>query len=165
MTGELGAAAVALHDLERGLEPDGTARAAFDRPHPRIREALWLADRVGVHAAIDLSDGLLRDARHMAAASGVALHIDVARVPAAAPLDGFRKTPAGRHLLLAGGEDYELLLAVPPGAMGGRQQSFADHFELPLTRIGTVDRGEGVRLDGLEDAEGPGGFDHFASDP
>ncbi|WP_419948482.1 thiamine-phosphate kinase [Candidatus Palauibacter sp.] len=165
VTGELGAAAVALHDLERGLEPDGTARAAFERPCPRIREALWLADRIDVQATIDLSDGLLRDARHLAAASGVALRIDAARIPAASPLDGFREMPAGQRLVLAGGEDYELLLAVPSGAMRGTERAFAAAFDLPLTRIGTVHRGEGVRVDGLADPEDAGGFDHFASGP
>ena len=165
VTGELGAAAVALHDLERGLEPEGTAREAFERPCPRIREALWLADRIEIHAAIDLSDGLLRDARHMAAASGAALHIDAARIPAASPLDGFRETPAGKRLVLAGGEDYELLLAVPPGAMRGAEEAFSAAFDAPLTRIGTVNRGAGVRLNGMEDPDGPGGFDHFTCGP
>ena len=165
VTGELGAAAAALRDLERGLEPDGTARAAFDRPQPRIREARWLAERVDLHAAIDLSDGLLRDARHLAAASGVALRIDAARVPAASPLDGFRRAPVATRLVLAGGEDYELLLAVAPGTMRGTARAFAAAFDLPLTRIGTVSRGEGVRVDGLEGPEVPAGFDHFASDP
>ena len=165
VTGELGAAAAALRDLEAGLEPDGAARAAFDRPRPRIREARWLADRVELRAAIDLSDGLLRDAHHMAAASGVALNIEAARVPAAAPLDGFRDAPAGRRLILAGGEDYELLLAVAPDAMRGAARAFGAAFDLPLTRIGTVSRGEGVLVDGGRDAEMATGFDHFGAGP
>ena len=165
VTGELGAAAAALRDLERGLEPDGKARAALERPHPRVHEARWLLERVDVRAAIDLSDGLVRDARHVAAASRVALHIDAARVPAAVPLDGFRDAPAGRRLVLSGGEDYELLLAIAPGGMRGVRRAFAATFDVPLTRIGSVGRGEGVRVEGVEDAVISAGFDHFAANP
>ena len=165
VTGELGAAAAALRDLERGLEPDGKARAAFERPDPRVHEARWLLERVDVRAAIDLSDGLVRDARHMAAASRVALHIDAARVPAAVPLDGFREAPAGRRLVLSGGEDYELLLAVAPGGMRGMRRAFAATFDVPLTRIGRVRQGEGVRVDGGDDAATATGFDHFSASP
>ncbi|WP_419161825.1 thiamine-phosphate kinase [Candidatus Palauibacter sp.] len=164
VTGELGGAAAALRDLERGLEPDRTARSAFDRPSPRIDEARWLVERVDIRAAIDLSDGLLRDARHVAAASEVALRIDADRVPVATALDGFRQTPAAAKLALAGGEDYELLLVVPPGALQTATPAFAAAFDLPLTRIGRVTRGKGVSVDGLEDP-GLAGFDHFTCDP
>ncbi len=161
VTGELGGAAAALRDLERGLEPDPLARRAFDRPRPRIEEALWLGERVEIHAAIDLSDGLMRDARHLAAASGVSVEIDADRLPAAPALDGFRRTPAGERVLLAGGEDYELLLAVPAGAMGGRESDFTVAFDLPLTRIGSTREGEGLIVNGRADPTLPSGFDHF----
>lgn len=161
VTGELGAAAASLRDLERGLEPDPRARRAFDRPHPRIEEALWLRDRVPIHAAIDLSDGVMRDARHLAAASGVALEIEADRLPAAAALDGFRQASAGERLLLAGGEDYELLFAVPSGAMQGTERAFAAAFDLPLTRVGGAREGEGLTVSGRLHSVLPAGFDHF----
>lgn len=161
VTGELGAAAAALRDLERGLEPDPRARRAFDRPRPRIEETLWLRDRIRIHAAIDLSDGVMRDARHLAAASGVALEIEADRLPAAPALDGFRQTPAAEHLLLAGGEDYELLFAVPAGAMQGTERAFAVAFDLPLTRVGTAREGTGLTVSGRLNPALPAGFDHF----
>ena len=161
VTGELGAAAAALRDLERGLEPDRRARRAFDRPRPRIEEALWLGDRVRIHAAIDLSDGVMRDARNLAAASGVALEIEAGRLPAAPALDGFRQTPAAEHLLLAGGEDYELLFAVPAGAMQGTERAFAVAFDLPLTRVGRAREGTGLTVSGRLNPALPAGFDHF----
>jgi len=161
LTGELGAAAAALRDLERGLEPDPRARRAFDRPRPRIHEMRWLRDRVRIHAAIDLSDGVMRDARHLAAASGVALEVEADRLPAAPALEGFRQAPAGERLLLAGGEDYELLLAVPSGAMRGTERAFAAAFDLPLTRIGRAREGEGLTVSGRGDPALPAGFDHF----
>ena len=161
VTGELGGAAAALRDLERGLEPDPGARRAFERPCPRIEEALWLRDRVRIHAAIDLSDGVTRDAQHLAAASGVALEIEADRLPPAPALDGFRQAPAGEHLLLAGGEDYELLFAVPAGAMQGTERAFADAFHLPLTRVGSAREGRGLTVTGRSDPGLPAGFDHF----
>ena len=161
VTGELGAAAAALRDLERGLEPDPRARRAFDRPRPRIEEALWLGDRVRIHAAIDLSDGVMRDARNLAAASGVALEVEAGRLPAAPALDGFRQTPAAEHLLLAGGEDYELLFAVPAGAMQGTSRAFAVAFDLPLTRVGRAREGTGLTVSGRLNPALPAGFDHF----
>lgn len=161
VTGELGAAAAALRDLERGLEPDPRARRAFERPRPRIEEALWLRDRVRIHAAIDLSDGVMRDARNLAAASGVALEIEADRLPPAPVLDGFRQTPAAEHLLLAGGEDYELLFAVPAGAMQGTERAFAVAFDLPLTRVGRAREGKGLTVSGRVNPALPAGFDHF----
>ena len=161
VTGELGAAAAALRDLERGLEPDPRARRAFDRPRPRIDEMLWLRDRVGIHAAIDLSDGVMRDARHLAVASGVALEVEADRLPAAPALEGFRQAPAAERLLLAGGEDYELLLAVPSGAMRGAERAFAVAFDLPLTRVGSAHEGEGLTVSGRSNPTLPAGFDHF----
>ena len=53
-----------------GRDPSPDARERFAHPIPRIREGEWLA-RHGVHAAIDISDGLVGDAAHIAAASGV----------------------------------------------------------------------------------------------
>lgn len=155
------AAASALSDLERGLEPDPGARRAFDRPRPRIEEMLWLRERVRIHAAIDLSDGVMRDARHLAAASRVALEVEADRLPAAPALEGFRHAPAAERLLLAGGEDYELLLAVPAGAMQGTERAFAVAFDLPLTRIGSVREGEGLTVSGRLNPALPEGFDHF----
>ena len=161
VTGELGGAAAALRDLERGLEPDPRARRSFDRPRPRIAEALWLGERVEVHAAIDLSDGVMRDAQHLATASRVALEVEAELLPAASALDGFRRSPAGERLLLGGGEDYELLLAVPPRAMQEAKQAFADAFDLPLTRVGSAREGKGLTVRGRVDPALPAGFDHF----
>jgi thiamine-monophosphate kinase len=161
VTGVLGAAAAALRDLERGLEPDPRARRAFDRPRPRIEEALWLRDRVPIHAAIDLSDGAMRDARNLAAASGVALELEADRLPAAPALDGFRWAPAAEHLLLAGGEDYELLFAVAAGTMRETERAFAVAFDLPLTRVGRARKGEGLTVSGRLNPALPAGFDHF----
>jgi thiamine-monophosphate kinase len=164
VTGTLGGAADAVRDLVRQLEPSPASLRAFEHPTPRIAEAAWLAERVGVHAMIDLSDGLVRDGRHVARASGAALVIDVEAVPLPPQLEAIREAPAGRSLALAGGEDYELLLTAPAGAIQPLATEFEAGFGIPLTRIGRVEEGRGLHLEGAEELEALRGFDHFAGD-
>ncbi|MFM9057843.1 MAG: thiamine-phosphate kinase [Planctomycetaceae bacterium] len=84
---------------------------------PRCREALAIADRHVVHAAIDVSDGLSLDLSRMMAASGTAAVVDLAAVPIHADAERMAARPGdGRSPLdhaLADGEDFELLLALP----------------------------------------------------
>ncbi|RMH20342.1 MAG: thiamine-phosphate kinase, partial [Gemmatimonadetes bacterium] len=131
------------------------ARAAFARPRPRVDEARWLAGVAQLHALIDLSDGLVGDAGHVAAASGAQLHLEAGRVPVHDGAAGAR----GLDLALSGGEDYELLAVVPAGALDRHVEAFGARFDLPLTRVGRVEAGPaGVWVDGRP---WKGGFDHF----
>lgn len=164
VTGTLGAAATAVADWQAALEPDPRARRAFERPCPRLREAGWLVERCGVTAMIDISDGLAGDAEHLAAASGVGLEIDTAAVPLAELLEHYANRDLALRRALCGGEDYELLFSAPPDTPDERVRDFSNRFGVPLTRVGRVREGQGVRwLDG----EGrPAqldlhGFDHF----
>lgn len=164
VTGSLGGAAAAAMAWSSGLEPDPGARRRFQHPSPRTRTACWLAERTDLHAAIDLSDGLSADAEHLAAASGVGLEIRADAVPLDPVLDGWRDAEATLALACGGGEDYELLLAVPPGALDAVVASGRTHLEVELTRVGRVVEGTGVRWVDAHGAvrERPaGGFDHF----
>src|SRR4029077_3075017 len=80
VTGMLGAPGEAVRAWNEGKPPLPRAHARFAHPVPRIREALWLAGG-GCHAAIDISDGLVADARHIAASSGVTLTIMLDAIP------------------------------------------------------------------------------------
>jgi thiamine-monophosphate kinase len=154
VTGRLGGPAAATRALTRSAAPHPAHRARFATPAPRLRESRWLATR-GATAAIDISDGLSRDAEHLAAASGVALDIDVARVPV---LEGVTIDDA-----LGGGEEYELLVTAPDGM---DDAAFASTFALPLTRIGSVvAAGETPRVlftRGGKRVAAPPGYDHFS---
>jgi thiamine-monophosphate kinase len=165
LTGHVGGAAAAVADLQRGLEPTPEARRAFERPTARLKEAQWLAERASLHALIDLSDGLARDARHLAAASRVGAVIELAAIPAAPSLRSFAESDAVLHLKLAGGEDYELLVAAAPGVLSALAAPFAATFGLPLTRVGElVPIERGVRWrgpDGTAHDLDMQGFDHF----
>jgi thiamine-monophosphate kinase len=100
---------------------------------PRLREAAALCDHLGhdLHAMIDLSDGLGRDGARIAAASGVQLEIDADAIPRSPGVSDWRHAAGD-------GEDYELLLAAPPGSC--RPELI---MPTPLTRIGRVTEGSG----------------------
>lgn len=84
------------------------------RPTPRIREGLLLARCPGVHAMMDISDGLGSDLRHILDASGKGAVVDTASVPLSAQLRQYCKAFGLDPLepALSGGEDYELLFTV-----------------------------------------------------
>ena len=170
LTGELGGPAAALAWLSRetsALSRDDPARRRLANPAPRLKEAAWLASRVPLSAAIDLSDGLSGDAAHVARRSGVALRIE----PGVIPIH-----PGARRLAevlgedplewaLHGGEEFELLVCAAPGGVDALAGPFAERFGLPLTRIGEVVEGEGVWVVGKGGRASPlepRSFDHFA---
>lgn len=172
VTGALGASAAAVRRWKRGREPDPSLRRAFAAPVARLEEARWLAGRIRMTALIDLSDGLVGDVGHIAAASGAAIVLDTALVPVAPAA----ATAAGSRcralpLALAGGEDYELAFTAGPGSADSVAADFQRRFGVSLTRVGIVADGAGVRLEGDgADQFDPGatGFDHFrapGSDP
>ena len=153
-TGSLGGARAALAAWQAGREPAPRARERFARPVPRIREGAWLAAH-GATAMLDLSDGLAGDARHLAAASEVAVVIDLAAVPVDSGVTAEVLGDESAQVFAArGGEDYELLVAMPPAFRGAEG--------LDLTRVGSVAAGGGARFQ-LDSGEVVlSGYDHFA---
>ncbi len=152
VTGRLGGPSAALRALALGAIPEMTHRARFAHPEARLAAARWLVER-GATAAIDISDGLAADLRHIAAASGVSLELDLAKVPM---LAGVTLDDA-----LAGGEEYEL--AVTSGPLD--TAAFEAAMGLPLTAIGEVTTGFGeVRAkEGRHRVDLPRGHDHFST--
>ena len=128
VTGRLGGPGAALRSLLAGESPAAHHRARFVAPVPRLREALWLVAR-GARAAIDISDGLLADAAHLAHASGVSLSLDERAIPCVA---GSTVPDA-----VASGEEYELLVAVP-AECAMDTAAFGREFGVELTAIGVV---------------------------
>lgn len=171
VTGELGAAPAGLLLQERpeaseGLDPTVASRlmARLRDPRPRLGAGLALA-RAGASAMIDISDGLGGDAAHLAESSGVGLRIDAAVVPLA---EGVAEVASAvetdpLRLALTGGEDYELLAAVPRARLREAADAVAAAEGIRLTPIGEVLGGEGVeiRLPGGGLLE-PRGFDQLA---
>lgn len=166
VTGRLGGAAIAGISWTAGREPDPRARNAFVRPVPRIEEIAWIGSGTEIHAAIDLSDGLVGDAAHIAAASDVRLVLEVEQIPLHPVLDELPDRLEATRIAVSGGEDYELLFAVAPDVLEARRHEFESEFDLPLTRVGRVEEGSGVvwvDSSGLSSLMPVGGFDHFSS--
>jgi thiamine-monophosphate kinase len=153
VTGSLGGPETAIRAWKSGVEPIDSARCRFAKPEPRVAEAQWLRE-AGAKALIDLSDGLVADAGQLAAASGVACVIESARVPVHAS--------AHEEAALLGGEEFELLAVLPAGVLTDVASDFEQVFELPLTGIGHVETGSGVRvLKARVPQKLNGGFRHF----
>lgn len=151
VTGALGGPAAAVARLMKGESPDVYGEY-FARPVPRWREARWLAER-GATAAIDISDGLVADLRHIAAASSVGVTLDAARIPC---VSGVSAQDA-----LVSGEEYELVVTSPAPL---DTIAFEHRFSASLTEIGAVSamRPGEVRVIGARVAD-IAGYDHFSS--
>jgi thiamine-monophosphate kinase len=145
VTGQLGAARAALESWLVGKEPPAGARTRFAHPEPRIAAGRWLA-RHGARAMIDLSDGIGGDAPHLAAASQVAVQIDLDSIPLAAVVEeeARRLGVTPQQFAAEGGEDYELLVALPHRFAAA--DVFVRECGMPLTRIGEVVEGRGARF-------------------
>jgi thiamine-monophosphate kinase len=163
VTGHLGGSRAALRMLLAGRAPASGLRRAFAHPEPRIPAGKWLAQE-GVTAMLDLSDGLAGDATHLAAASEVALEIDLDRLPLADGVkDALERSGEDPVQFAAqGGEDYELLATLPASFTPDQASRFENEVGLPLTRIGMVRSGHGAVLTRLGRPVTLSGFDHFS---
>jgi len=160
VTGPLGGSRAGLELLE-GLAVSLPERAVLIerhvRPVPLIAEGRILARTS--HAMMDLSDGLATDARRLASASGVAVRIDLDRVPVQAGAERIAQA-VGRApgwFAAAGGEDYELVCALPRAAF--------ELSELDLWEVGEIVDGPAgeIGFTGAGSDDPPRGFDHLLS--
>jgi thiamine-monophosphate kinase len=173
VSGTLGDARLALEALRGRLALPAAvlaqARRRLEQPTPRV--ALGQALRGVASAAIDVSDGLLGDLRHILRASAVGATLDTSiainLIAACARPDWVRGIiDAEKQLdyVLAGGDDYELAFTAPASAREAVQAA-SRQAETPVTRIGQIDAEAGLRL---LDAAGKAlarsfpSFDHFA---
>jgi len=151
LCGRQGWAAGGLAVLTRGFRSPRVLVEAYRRPEPPYEQGP-AAKEAGATAMIDVSDGLVADVGHIAAASGVAVDIDSSAFDVAEPLRAVGSALGAdpMRFILTGGDDHALVATFPAGTA------------LPegWTRIGLVAEGEGVTVDGAE-LEGPGGHTHF----
>lgn len=185
VSGLLGGAAAGLRFLARGARLDADGRLAEDGgvspfaarelrdclraqldPAPPLSLGRALGEQDLVHAAMDLSDGLSGDLAWLCAESEVSAWIDASSMPvdpAAARLEK-EGGDNGFSLALHGGEDYQLLMAVPPRQLDGLRE-VAAVWDVPITVVGEFAAGPpGVSVkfgDNLRRLR-PGAHDHFA---
>jgi thiamine-monophosphate kinase len=145
----------------------GTLGGSLARKHlsftPRLAEGAWLARDCTPSAMIDISDGLGVDAAHIASESNAALKIEATSLPVSRAARRLAanggKTPIERAV--SDGEDFELLFSLSPAKARKCLESWP--FRTRLTRIGTVERGSGVRLihpDGRSERIDTRGYEH-----
>jgi thiamine-monophosphate kinase len=163
VTGYPGSAAAGLEMLRKktGLAAasEQYLRTAFLRPTPRLAEGQVLV-RGGVKTAIDISDGLLADLRHICEASQVSARVDVEKLPIhPAVAENFAER--ARDLALSGGEDYELLFTADAAVIGHVKAELGQ-----VTAIGKITAGKPGKIN-LFDAAGRSikiaeyGWSHF----
>lgn len=149
--GRQGWSAGGLAVLSRGFRSPRVLVDAYRRPEPPYDEGLRAAEH-GATSMIDVSDGLLADAAHLASDSGVAIDVRTELVEVPEPLHAVGQATGADPVsfVLGGGEDHSLLATFPD----------ADAVPDGWTVIGAVSAGEGVTVDGAE-YEGPTGWTHF----
>jgi thiamine-monophosphate kinase len=173
VSGSVGGAAAGLAWLQRHgtVPPDDPAIAdavgRFLAPEPRLRLGTLAGRTRAASAAMDLSDGLADAVRQVAEASGLGARLEAAALPvhpAVAAVGGGAGDVV--EAALAGGEDYELLLAVPRRSTR-RLEAAARIARVPVTRIGVLTpAGSGLILASeAGDRPIPEGFEHFRAVP
>ncbi|MDJ0761937.1 MAG: thiamine-phosphate kinase [Myxococcota bacterium] len=171
VTGDLGRAAAGLvlaekPDVSLGNPALEQAMVAHQTPTPRVREGMVLGRSRGVTGCIDISDGLVSDAGHIAKESRVAVAIDLGRLPislAAQQVADVLGVDAARFAA-AGGEDFELLFSVRPENVDEIIAAIGRETGTAVTVIGHIDPGDGgvtFERQGQPVALLAGGFDHF----
>jgi thiamine-monophosphate kinase len=159
VTGTIGDAALGLDILKGGavaaaLADDAAAREMLVERYriPQPRNALAKAVRDHAHAAMDVSDGLAGDLAKLCAASGVSAVIDAASIPLSAAAASLRARGAvGIETLVSGGDDYEILCAIPENRFEAFAQA-AGQAGVAVASIGTVIAGPSAP--GFLDAQG-----------
>jgi thiamine-monophosphate kinase len=176
VSGNLGDARLALEVMRGNLQLEDAqfqlARERLERPTPRIE--LGLALRGIANAAIDVSDGLLGDLRHVLKASGVGATIRTdqaqAMLAAQSALRAALAKPSGPTdtqlterlwlgYVLAGGDDYELAFTAPKASRNAVAAAAA-RARTPVSVVGQIDTELGLRL---VNAQGSAVENHFAA--
>lgn len=169
VSGTIGDAGLGLAALSGEIKPSAIHKAhlvsRYQLPTPRVS----LGGALGGHAsaAIDVSDGLLADAGHIAGMSCVAMEISADRIPvsdaATAWVEKSEDSDRSLAMLASFGDDYEILFTAPQSRRRSIEMA-AQVTKTPVTRIGAVAKGAGVRFlnaAGKEIDIDKGGFDHF----
>jgi len=165
VTAPLGASRAGLRVASGAVSIDDASAAAalqaFRRPAARCDEGRFLAASRSVGAMMDCSDGLSIDLERLCTASGAGAEIDdvpfaACVVPVASALG---EDP--ERFALAGGEDFELIVAVRPRAFAHVARRYRARFGRELLRVGTLCAQPGIRLRGREIRRC--GWDHFAA--
>ena len=117
--------------------------ARYRLPQPRVAFGQALAAIPGVHAAADVSDGLVADLGHICAASNLAATVEAARIPHSPAAQAALELGASGERLMTGGDDYEVVFTAAPETEAAIQAA-AKTAGVAVTRVGAIVKGQGV---------------------
>lgn len=169
VSGTVGDGALGLKALRGGARLGQLSHEQIDElirryhiPEPRLALAPLL--REYATAAMDISDGLVGDLGKLAANSGAGASVDVSKVPLSNPAyEALEAAPTLLHEVLTGGDDYEVLAAIPEARFAGFAEA-AGLAGVPVTAIGRFSTEDGIRVIGLDGKElsfAKGAYSHF----
>ncbi len=145
VTGNLGDSAGGLQYLLDGITSDRNEYLIHrhHQPEPRITEGLFLSQKEGVNAMMDISDGISSDLKHILKASHVSAEVEIQNIPISEELknESLKNNWNAIEKATSGGEDYELLLTVSARDFAQIQQDYEKEFQKPLIQIGTITKG------------------------
>ena len=167
VTGTLGSSAAGLEILKRSNPVKKNKITEYHlSPKPRLDEGQILAEKIGVSAMIDLSDGLASDLKRICEESKCGARIYLDKIPLSYALRKFKKS-INKNILdyaLFGGEDYELLFTIKQKKVPQLQKQWKK-MKIPITNIGEIlNKKHGIILvspDGKEKPLSQTGYDHF----
>lgn len=134
-------------------------------PRPQVEEGIWLARQPGVHAMIDVSDGVSSDVKHILKASGKGADLFIDDLPLSETMKNIANTYHWDiyEMALNGGEDYVLLFSVGRNYIDRVAKDYEAAFNKPFYQVGVLNDHTG-KLNFVGSREGidyQGGFDHF----
>lgn len=140
---------------------------AHFRPRAQLKEGVWLARQPGVHAMMDISDGVASDIQRIMEESYCGAHIEVDLLPTS---ENLRKASAQfgwqtEDLALTAGEDYCLLVTIDPKNYDALKTAYFNQFHQPLHTLGKILPGSDLiyTLNKQTFLPTRSGFDHFKS--
>jgi len=171
VTGFLGDSAAGLEFVTNPEKPRNKTSEYFisrhHNPEPRIFEGQFLAEFQGVHAMMDISDGISSDLKHIMKASRVSAVVELEKLPLSPLMTECYSKRDAYSFATSGGEDYELLLTVDSKKFAEINEKFEKKFSKPLYAIGKITEGYSPDIVFLENSfplNGfSNGFDHFTA--
>lgn len=171
VTGYLGNSAGGLHAILNNLSNNELhvdyLVTQHNNPMPHVNEGMWLTQQAGVHAMMDVSDGIASDVKHILKASKKGAIIELAQLPLSYQLKEFSKVYQLNcyELATSGGEDYCLLLTIDKAKFNNIANRYKEVFNQELFAIGKINDNNSLQfsLNGEDVLHTKGGFNHFIS--
>ncbi len=169
VTNTLGDSAAGLQLIIKGVNDSEDTAWLINRhncPEADVDEGIWLAQQSGVHAMMDVSDGIASDLKHLLKASQKGAEINLNKLPLSHQLNSVSETQQFNPIELgtSGGEDYCLLLTIDETQFHSISTAFENKFKKKLFNIGSINnKAEHLEwfLNDKVTTMSKGGFNHF----